>query len=120
MVAFNFRPRFAPKVEAGEKTNTIRAGKKRCKVGDAVQLYTEQRTKKCRKIGDGRCIEVMPIAIWRNRLLLNKHLIEGRWARDYFARMDGFEDWEDMMEFFFHPGIRKRVFRGYFYKWVLK
>lgn len=52
MPAFNFQPRFADLVESGAKTQTIRKTC-RAKVGDTVYLYTGQRTKQCRKLGQG-------------------------------------------------------------------
>ena len=52
MPAFNFKPQFAPLVESGKKTKTIRPTK-RGNVGDTAYLYTRQRTKNSRKLGEG-------------------------------------------------------------------
>jgi hypothetical protein len=46
----------------GKKLSTIRQ-KKRCKVGDKMQLYTGQRTKGCKKILDATCIGTAQITI---------------------------------------------------------
>jgi len=62
MVAFNFKECFADEVECGIKRGSIRSNKK-CNVGDAIQLYTGQRTKACRKLGEAICIGVVPIRI---------------------------------------------------------
>lgn len=62
MVAINFQPQFVGLISAGEKRQTIRRTA-RCKPGDALQLYTGQRTKFCRKIGDAVCQSVEPILI---------------------------------------------------------
>lgn len=52
MAAYNFKSQFVPKIESGEKTQTVRRIGKRvhAKPGQPVQLYTGMRTKKCRKI----------------------------------------------------------------------
>lgn len=52
MPSFNFQASFAAAVESGQKTQTIRKTC-RAKVGDAAYLYTGQRTKQCRKLGEG-------------------------------------------------------------------
>ncbi|MEM6839576.1 MAG: ASCH domain-containing protein [Cyanobacteria bacterium P01_C01_bin.120] len=67
MVAYNFKPQFAPLVESGVKRQTIRArGKRRhARPGEALQLYTGQRTKACRKLiaPDPKCTLVEPLII---------------------------------------------------------
>ena len=105
MVAYNFKKRFAEAVESGRKRQTIRAGAPRCKVGDALQLYTGQRTKGCRKLRDAVCKQVRRISIleaydsdeqtvpgeW-------KIVLDGKWNwttdchSHALARCDGFED----------------------------
>lgn len=62
MPALNFMKSMAPLVESGEKRQTIRRPG-RFKVGDPIQLYTGQRTKSCRKLGEAVCTEVLPIVI---------------------------------------------------------
>lgn len=62
MVAINFQPRFIGPISTGVKRQTIRRTA-RCKPGDALQLYTGQRTKFCRKIGDAVCQSVKPILV---------------------------------------------------------
>lgn len=53
MVAYSFKGRFAEPIVSGEKSQTIRALRKRhAHVGEAVQLYTAMRTKQCRKLLD--------------------------------------------------------------------
>lgn len=47
MVAYNFQARFAPLVESGRKTITIRTrgtARRHARPGDRVQLYTGHRT----------------------------------------------------------------------------
>ena len=56
MVAFNFKPYFAPDVESGKKTRSIRTSKK-CNVGDAIQLYRGNAPNSAANL-------VMPFAQW--------------------------------------------------------
>lgn len=103
MVAYNFQARFAPLVQAGVKTQTIRAvGKRRhARAGEKLQLYTAMRTKQCRKLLDAVCSLVCPVDIeargfnvWDydfRRSILNA---------DDFARRDGFDDYAAMVAFF--------------------
>ena len=64
MPALNFSPQFADAVESGEKTQTIRRHRKKPIVaGDTLYLYTGQRTKNCRKLGEVVCRSVQDIAI---------------------------------------------------------
>lgn len=62
MVAFNFKKEFAPEVEAGSKSMTIRA-KQRAKVGDRLQLYTGMRTKACRLLGEATCTGLAAVTV---------------------------------------------------------
>jgi len=73
MPALNFQARFADAVERGDKTQTIRAPRKRpFKVGDNLYLYTGMRTKWCRKLLDAVCIGVDPIRIERNNMVVTR------------------------------------------------
>lgn len=90
MVAFNFMEQFADDVEAGRKLQSARLTQ-RCNVGDKIQLYTGQRTKKCRKLGDGVCTAVKPINI-QDRFMTKEEI--------KFAKNDGFKNIADMKAFF--------------------
>lgn len=103
MVAFNFKSQFAADVEQGRKRQTIRQ-KRRCRPGDALQLYTGMRTRKCRKLREVCCSAVMPIIVDRDaygRLLI---FIDGREIRgsrlDDLVKADGFARRMDMRDFF--------------------
>lgn len=100
MVAINFSAEHAGKVEAREKTQTIRR-KSRCAPGDKIQLYTGQRTKQCRKLvdDDPTCLDVTYVAIRPGDLTLGN---TSRFPRDIddFARLDGFADYEQMHRWF--------------------
>ncbi len=66
MPALNFKKQFAHLVESGEKRQTIRALRKdgkNPKPGHTLYLYTGQRTKSCRKLGEAICKSVEQICI---------------------------------------------------------
>jgi len=113
MVALNFMAKFAPAVEAGAKRQTIRRTA-RCKPGDALQLYTGQRTPVCRKIGEAVCWRVRPVTIAEDYLVLDGWRLPSGDAHQ-FARADGFVTLEKMRRFF-----RKQYglpFEGFVIEW---
>ncbi len=64
MPALNFKEYFVRKIKTGEKTQTIRPVHKRLiRVGDTLYLYTGQRTKKCRKLGEYVCNKTTKIRL---------------------------------------------------------
>lgn len=71
MVAYGFKKFFAPQIEDGSKTHTIRGHRRRhAHVGEPVQLFTGLRTRHCVKIiADPVCIDVVPIVIMSSDLL---------------------------------------------------
>lgn len=96
MVAINFKNEFAEDVESGKKRQTIRK-KARCKPGDALQLYTGMRTKKCRKLADAICTSVAPVTIDHCSIYSGQMKLLNE---DQIARDDGFEDFTAMAEWF--------------------
>ena len=100
MVAINFSAQFAGPVERGEKLQTIRQ-KARCRPGDALQLYTGQRTKACRKLvtPDPICTVVTYVHLSADDVVLGstKHAPRGF---DEFAKADGFESYDAMWKWF--------------------
>ncbi len=106
MPALNFQARFADPVETHAKRQTIRRVWKRpIKVGDTLYLYTGMRTKQCRKLRMVLCLDYRPITINEHSISLLTDLEtleiwpEG-WSLKWFARMDGFDSWEEMRDFF--------------------
>jgi hypothetical protein len=67
MPAYNFQSRFAAKVESGEKRQTIRASLRGAEVGKVAHLYTGQRTKQCRKLGQATITAVTVISFSRDK-----------------------------------------------------
>lgn len=116
MVAFNFKEEFVDKIISGEKCSTIRSTM-RCKIGDNMQLYTGQRTKKCKLIKEATCVGLADIrigggAIWD---------IIGRIGLIYPNRkplheQEGFKNVEDF-ENFFKNQYDTDLYRGYLHAW---
>ncbi|MEO1399648.1 MAG: ASCH domain-containing protein [Cyanobacteria bacterium J06635_1] len=120
MVAYNFKKQFVPFIRSGAKKHTIRAiGKRRhARPGEALQLYCGQRTAQCFKIlnGDPECIRTAQFVlysapegiVWQ---LDGVTLDEAQ--RTELARNDGFQNAEQMFEFF-----RNRLpFEGMLIEW---
>lgn len=112
MVALNFSV-FVDKVERGEKLQTIRRDF-RGNVGDRIQLYTGQRTKQCRKLGDSICTDIDYCAIRPSYVTFgdaDKHP-----DADEFARADGFADYKAMVAWF-QEKYQSYSFIGKVIKW---
>ena len=116
MTAFNFKAQFAADVESGKKCQTIRKSK-RCKVGDEIQLYTGQRTKACRKLGDAVCTDVYEVHI-NGEAEKGYYRVERGYGGEMFYELDGFPNVLKFCEFFKNQyGL---PFDGYVHKWRLK
>jgi hypothetical protein len=115
MVAYSFKKRFAPAIETGLKTHTMRAARRRhARVGEQLQLYTGMRTKHCRLIGTARCDRFRGVLLKFSTYSEFSffEVVEtdpGQFKRhgprrslgdpDAFAQSDGFADMEDMARF---------------------
>ena len=107
MAILNFHKRFAEKVEAGTKQQTIRGFRKYpIQVGDKLYLYTGLRSKDARKLREGECLRNRVIKISRRSITIQERLsrlsymIKIRFSDldtlNRFAREDGFKDWVEM------------------------
>lgn len=78
MVAYSFMPSFVRPIEAGVKRQTIRLPRKRhARLGEPVQLYSEMRTRRCRKIiFDPLCIGVDEVRIELGQLDKDRPITE--------------------------------------------
>ena len=136
MVAYSFQTRFAPDIQAGLKTHTIRGERKRhARPGEALQLYCKMRHPDCFKIiPDPVCRFVDPIL-----LVFSEARIEGIWFGapksrgswrvgrpdriDRFARLDGFQDAGEMHAFWYpdlkaqNPLVSFQRFPGFIIGW---
>jgi hypothetical protein len=124
MVALNFQPQFADDVADGTKCQTIRRTA-RCKAGDRIQLYTAQRTKACRKLGEATCKRVRPVRICDTEMWLDgRRLYAGNGSPDEwlecdndFAVKDGFPGFMEMAEWF-RDRYGSLPFEGFVIEWV--
>jgi hypothetical protein len=112
MVAYSFNRRFVDAILLGlepgpwlpgMKRQTIRGPRNRhARPGEAIQLYTGQRTRCCRKLGVARCMRVRPIVLQFSRFHLYV-AIAGRYLERFelesFVRLDGFASRADMLTF---------------------
>ena len=128
MTAYSFKAQFVQPILDGTKTGTIRGiGKKRhARPGEKVQLYIGMRTKHCQRIAEFDCVRTNEIELDLTRvcvpwlptggLVSNGVPIDGKSARDEFARADGFKDFEALIDFWLlnHGAIH---FRGVHIIW---
>lgn len=102
MVAYSFQPQFVPAIERGDKTHTIRAlGKKRhARAGEMVQLYTGMRTSRCRLLFASKCLSTSSVLIFPDRTVIVDGAALDDAAVTNLAIADGFEGFDQFMEFF--------------------
>ena len=109
MVAYNFDKKFAPLIESGIKSMTIRAPRNRhTRAGEPIQLYTGMRTSNCKKLllPDPVCIKVSPIVIDETHIDIDGAIafdisnIEQHLQARAFAQADGFEHLGDFIAYF--------------------
>lgn len=120
---FNFKPQFAPKVASGEKTQTIRQHRKDGRLphlGDTVKLFTALRTNKARAIAHGTVTDCFSVQIdfERNAMLLvvNGVRLDVRQG-NVFARLDGFDNAGEMIEWFRKTYKMEDSFNGFCVRW---
>lgn len=121
MIAINFKAKFADLVATGKKTQTIRQTN-RFKVGDTLQLYTGQRTKACRKLGEAVVTEVIPVNIYYDGVsftICDGFFFASNEGTNNFSKKDGFKDFEEMKAFFVDQ-YGDLPFEGYLIEWQLK
>lgn len=99
MSAFNFTVNI-DKIEDGSKFSTIRKTR-RCKVGDAMQLYMGQRTKACRKLRDAVCVGVCKVEI-TEEMPWFLSLVEGdvNPSKKPLHEQEGFHNAAEFVDFF--------------------
>lgn len=101
MPAYNFMESFTADIESGKKHTTIRRKRKKnpTVAGDKLYLYTNQRTKKCRKLGEQFCRALFPISISRQEVMVGTDVL--KWHElEALAYTDGFKSVDDFFDFF--------------------
>lgn len=123
-MVYNFKARFAPLIESGQKLTTIRAPRKDGKLpkpGETLKLFTGMRTKACRKLGERTCLSVKRVAIMKGADSGKPVLyIDLKWIHEpahlnSVAIRDGFASWEEMGKFF--EETHGPFFEGHLIEW---
>ncbi|MEN6292769.1 MAG: hypothetical protein ABFD07_12240 [Methanobacterium sp.] len=101
MPALNFKKQFIDIIINGEKSQTIRAKRKKpIKKGDHLYLYTAMRTKQCKKIGEATCSQIYEIYINTfGAVYINDNILSGRQVKQ-LAIADGFATGKEMIDWF--------------------
>ena len=92
---------FKDKILSGAKRQSIRAPRKiPIKVGDTLYMWWKSRSpKEKEKLGESTCIRVSPVKI-EKKFTLCPDLSAIYRDIDEFAQADGFDNWQQMIEFF--------------------
>lgn len=100
MGLYNFKARFAPRILDGSKTHTIRPMRAFAdKPGNTLHLYTGLRTKSAQLLMRVECVKIEKIEIGELYDVQIDGLYLAEDEREAFARRDGFENFDDMMNF---------------------
>ena len=93
---------FQDKIESGAKTQTIRSLRKYpIKEGDHLYLWWKCRSPKEKtKIGESVCVKVIPIVINEDSIKIRDAIVDYPLTLEYLAKLDGFESWREMKEYF--------------------
>lgn len=125
---FNFKSQFAPLVEAGVKTQTIRQTRKdgrRPVPGDVVKLYTGLRTRGARLLRTALVVRCRSVRMWYDEecihevgIIVDGHQLDQAEATA-LAQADGFTCLNAMLNWFdkTYPG---GTFDGFITEWEPK
>lgn len=99
---------FKDKVLSGAKRQTIRGKRKHpIKEGERLYLWWKQRTSEREKLGEADCELVLDIVIEKGGYLIRdphdkmtREFYSNTDSRDAFAIADGFDNWQQLEEFF--------------------
>lgn len=91
---------FREQILSGAKRQTIRAVRKNpIREGETLYMWWKQRSPQREKLGEATCTKVAPITI--TELGASCEDIGVRYhCLDLFAQADGFDDWDEMRDFF--------------------
>lgn len=129
MPTLSFKKQFCGRVEAGEKTHSLRSKRKRAwKVGDYLGLYYALRTKQKRLLGKTTVVALQDVSIHlrsvgEGELFAFDITIDGELLTpdeaESFARRDGFQDLSAMRLFWIVENrmIADDVWRGDLIHW---
>lgn len=82
MPSIDFKPQFVPLIENRTKQMTLRrAGQRQWKPGDRLHMFTGQRTRHCRKIGEAEIISV------KREIILDESGLPPEWETRLVGRL---------------------------------
>ena len=101
MPAYNFRRHFTELIVRGVKCCTIRPPRARrpTRPGDVLHLFTGMRTRSCIKLRQATCLDVQPITIAENVIVLAGRTLNAD-ERAALIQADGFASSADFYIFF--------------------
>ena len=130
MPTLNFYAKFAPKIESGEKTSTIRAfrrdGKRPATQGSPLKLTTGPFMGKRRTIRETTCTALRVVFIDRDTAQLDGDTLSRR-QRTQLANDDGFDSYPSLVEAIVEMEARRDdgesasdvlPFTGYLIRWA--
>ena len=92
---------FREKILDGSKRQTIRAVRKNpIKEGETLYMWWKQRSPEREKLGEAKCVRVTRIFIHRDSFVMPHILGQLPEILDSFAIADGFDNWQQLIEFF--------------------
>lgn len=100
MPAINFQEWKADGVMRGQYTQTIRRTCDKFMKGAKLVFYTGQRTKECRKLGEGVCLGTEDVTLTQDGVFTRSRGHLDPKELDAFAHVDGFKNYAKMWEFF--------------------
>lgn len=114
---FNFQKQFAPKVEAGEKRQTVRAFRadgRLPRIGDTAKCYTGLRTSGARLLMAAPVVKMSKVLLdFEERVMaLDGGRLDAA-ESEQFAKADGFESFAAMLQWF-RSNHKAAAFEGMF------
>ena len=93
---------FREKIESGAKVQTIRSLRKYpIKEGDRLRLWWKSRSpKEGRFLGESVCVKIIPIVINEDSMKIRDAIVDDILSLEYLAKLDGFDCWAGMKEYF--------------------
>lgn len=111
---------FKDKILSGAKRQTIRKERKNpIKVGETLYLWWEMRTSQRQYMGKSTCKDKYPVKIFNDKIEIREKniliVLDQKNDLNYFAIADGFDSWNDLIEFF--EKTHGLPFEGVLIKW---
>lgn len=106
MPLYSYTAELAVKVESGDKCQTYRTKRtNRPKVGQKAHNYTGSYSAKRKHLGSPEITDVVDVLIGGKGIIFHygepgEYSLHEQWELDQEARADGFENWQQMRDYF--------------------